>query len=126
MIPDGVLGQSLRFFFTEYFPMPLIFRGDASDGHCGDSLWVEDDPSEEVVIPLFLSGDVSLSGYKGGSLRIVGSEYYWELCVVNPSALPIYLVLCSGKPWISADGLLFPKLGEVESEVGVIGSCLHL
>src|SRR5258708_2742909 len=126
MVPNGVPRQPLRFFFAEYFPMPLIFRGDASDGRCRNSLWMEGDPSEEVVIPLFLSGDVSLSGYKGGSLRIVGSEYHWELCVVDPSAFPIYSWLCSGKPWISEDGLLFPKLGKVKSEIGMIGSRLHL
>src|SRR5216684_392222 len=106
--------------------MPLVFRGDASDGCRWDSLWVEDDPSEEVAIPLFSSGDVSLSGHKDGSFRIVGSEYYWGLRVVDPSALPIYFWLCSGKPWISEDGLLFPKLGKVKSEVGMVSSCLHL
>src|SRR5258707_9291422 len=106
--------------------MPLVFGGDASDGHCGDSLWMDGDSSNEVVILPSFSGNVSLSGYEGGSFRIVGSEYHWELCVVDPSTFPIYFWLCSGEPWVPKDGLLFAKLGKVESEVGMIGSCLHL
>src|SRR5216684_816200 len=112
MVPDGVFGQSLRFFFAEYFLMPLVFRGDASDGYCRDSLWMKDDPSEEVTVPLFLSGDVLLSGCEDSPFCVIGSEYYWELCVVNPSTLPVYLGLCSGKPRIPEDGFLFPKLGK--------------
>ena len=87
---------------------------------------MDNDPSEEVAIPLFLSRDISLSGYKGGPLRIVGSEYYWELCVIDPSSFPVYLGLCGGKPWISEDGFLLPEFSKVKSEIGVIGSRLHL
>src|SRR5258708_14489329 len=106
--------------------MSLVFRGNASYGCRRDSFRMEDDPSEEVMILLFLSRDVPLSRYKDGPFCIVGSEYYWELCVVDPSAFPIYLWLCSSKPWISEDGFLLSKLGKVESEIGMIGSHLYL
>src|SRR5216684_1291175 len=106
--------------------MPLVFGGDASNGYCRDSFWVEDDPSEEIVVFLFLLRDISLSGYKDSFLRIVGSEYYWELCVVDPSPLPIYFWLCGSKPWIPEDGFLFSEFREIESEVGTTGSCLNL
>src|SRR5712692_2453630 len=99
--------------------MPLVFRGDASDGCCRDSFWVEDDPSEEVVILFLLPRDIPLSGYKDGSFCIVSSEYYWELGVVDPSAFPVYFWLRGGKPWISEDGFLLAQFGKIESEIGV-------
>ena len=87
---------------------------------------MKDDSSEEVVVSPSFSRDISLSGYKDGFLRIVGSQYYWELGVIDPSSFPVYFWLCGGKPWVSKDGFLFSKFGEVESEVGVIGSRLNL
>ncbi len=106
--------------------MSLVLGGDPSDGCCRDPFWVEDDPSEEVVVSPFLSRGISLSGYKDSFLRIVGSQYHWELCVINPSSFPIYFWLCGSKPWIPEDNLLFSKFCEVESKVGMIGSCLNL
>ncbi len=72
MIPNGVSGQSLQRFFTEHFLVPLIFRGDPSNGRCGDYFGMEDDPSEEVIVRPSFPGHISLSGYKGGSLCVVG------------------------------------------------------
>ncbi len=106
--------------------MSLVFGGDASYGCCRDSFRMEDDSPKEVMVLFFLSRDVPLTGYKNGPLCVVGSKYYRELCVVDPSPLPIYLWLCGSKPWVPEDGFLLPKLGEVKSEVGMIGPCLYL
>src|SRR5260370_39300114 len=106
--------------------MPLVFRGNASYGRRRDSLWVEDDPPEEVVFRLFLSRDVLLPRCEDGSFCVIGSEDHWELCVVDPSAFPIYLWLCSSKPLISEDGLLLAKFGKIESKIGMVGRRLYL
>ena len=106
--------------------MSLVFGGDASYGYCRDSFRMEDDPSKEVVVLFFLSRDVPLTRYKNGSLCVMGSKYYRELCIIDPSPLPIYFWLCGSKPWVSEDGFLLPKLGKVKSEVSVIGSRLYL
>ena len=87
---------------------------------------MENNPSKEIVIPLFLSRDVLLSGCEDSPFCIVGSEYYWELCVVDPPAFPIYFGLCGSEPWVSEDGFLLSKLGKVESEIGVVGPRLYL
>src|SRR5713226_6525055 len=104
--------------------MSLVFGGDPSYGCCRDSFWVEDDPSKEVMILLLLSGDVSLTRHKNSSFCVRGSKYYRELRVIDPSPFPIYLWLCGSKPWVSEDGFLLPKLGEVKSKVGMICSRL--
>src|SRR5712692_6983322 len=106
--------------------MSLVFRGNASDRYCRDSFWMEDDPSEEVVILFLLPRNVPLSGYKDSSFRIVSSEYYWELGVVDPSALPIYFRLRGSKPRVSEDGFLLAKFGKIKPEVGVVTSRLYL
>src|SRR5258707_15305464 len=106
--------------------MSLVFGGDASYGCCRDSFRMEDDSSKEVVILLFLSRDVPLARYEDGSFCVIGSKYYWELRVVDPSSFPIYFWLRGSKPWVSEDGFLLSKLGKVKSEIGMIGSCLYL
>src|SRR5258708_38868490 len=126
MIPNGMSREPLRLFFTKHFLVSLVFGGDTSNGCCRNSFQVNDDPPKEVVIPFLFSRDVSLSGYEDGFFCIVSSQYYWELCVINPSLFPIYFGLCSSKPWIPEDSLLLPKFGKIESEVGMIGSCLNL
>src|SRR5258708_13004808 len=102
--------------------MPLVFGGNTSDGCCGDSFWVKDDPSNEVAVLFLLSRDVPLSRYEDSLFRIIGSEYYGELGVVDPSAFPVYLGLRSSEPWISEGGFLFPNFGKVEPEVCFITS----
>ena len=106
--------------------MPLIFGGNPSNGCRGDLFRVEDDPSEEVIACFFLSGEVPLSGHKNGLFCVVGSQYHWELCVVDPSSFPIYFWLCGSKPWVAEDCLLLSKFREVETKVGVASPCLNL
>src|SRR5258708_40052548 len=100
MIPDGVSRQPLRFVLTEYFLVSLVFRRDSSNGCRRDFFRVEDDPSKEVSACPLLSRDVPLSGYKDGPFCVVGTQYHWELCMVDPSSFPIYFWLCGSKPWI--------------------------
>src|SRR5258707_3092380 len=102
--------------------MSLVFGGDASYGCCRDSFRMEDDSSKEVMVFFLLSRDVPLTRYEDGSLCVMGSKYYRELCVIDPSSFPIYFGLCGSKPWVSEDGFLLPKLGKVKSEGGMIGS----
>src|SRR5258707_3953227 len=106
--------------------MSLVFGRDASYGCCRDSFRMDGDPSEEVMILFFLSRDILLTRDEDGSFCVVSSKYYRELCVVNPSSLPIYSWLCGGKPWVSEDGFLLSKFGKVKSEIGGIGSRLYL
>src|SRR5258708_36744323 len=106
--------------------MSLIFGGDASDGCCRDSLRMKDNPSKEVAILLWCSRNIPLLGYKDGPFCVVGSQYHWELRVIDPPSFPVYFWLCGSKPWISEDGLLFPKFCKVELKIGVIGSRLNL
>src|SRR5258708_7878278 len=101
MIPDGMLRQPLRLFFTEYLLVSLILGGDPSNRCCGDLFRMKDDSSEEIVAHPLLSRDIPLSGHKDGSLCIFGTQYYWELGVIDPSSFPVYFWLRGGKPWVS-------------------------
>src|SRR5258708_39593989 len=126
MVPNGVPRQPLGFCFAEFCFVPLVLGGDPSDGCCGNLFWMKDDPPNEVIVFPSLSRDVPLSGHKNGLFCVVGSQYHWELCVVDPSSFPIYFWLCGSKPWVAEDCLLLSKFCEVETKVGVIGSCLAL
>src|SRR5258708_4626074 len=105
--------------------MSSVFRGDPSNGWSRDSFQMKDNPPKEIVVFTLPSRDISLSGYEDGFLCIVGMQYHWELCVIDPSPFPVYFWLCGSKPWIPEDCLLFSKLRKVESKVGVIGSRLN-
>src|SRR5258708_7111872 len=106
--------------------MPLIFRRDASD-RCGrDSFRVEDNPSEEIIILSLFPRDVPLSRYKDGFFCILGSEYYWELRVIDPSTLPVYSWLRGSKPWVAENCFLLSKFSEIKSKVGMVVSRLYL
>ena len=106
--------------------MSLVFGGDSSNGSHGDCFRVEDDPSDEIVIYSSFSGDVSLLRYKDGPLCIIGTQYHWELGMVDPSSLPVYFRLGCSKPWIAEDCFLFPEFREIEPEVSVVGPGLNL
>src|SRR5258707_9613598 len=106
--------------------MSLIFGGDTSDGCCRDSFRMKDDSPKEIVALFLCSRDISLSRYKNSPFCIVGPQYHWELCVINPPSFPVYFWLCGSKPWISEDGFLFSEFCEIESKIGMIGPCLNL
>ena len=76
MIPDSVLGQSLRFFLAEHLFVPLVFGGDPSDRACGDCFRVKDNPSDEVIVHSSFSRDVSLSRYKDRSFCVISMQDY--------------------------------------------------
>jgi hypothetical protein len=60
------------------------------------------------------------------SVCVLGSEGYWQLCVVDPSLLPINLGLEGHEPWVSENGFVFSQVGEEESKCGVLCSHLYL
>src|SRR5258707_5739419 len=126
MMPNGVSREPLRLFFTKHLLVSLVFGGDPSNGRCRDSFRMKDDPPKEIVVFPFPSRDISLSGYENSFPCVIGTQYHWELCMINPSPFPIYFWLCSSKPWVSENCLLFSKLCKVESKVGMIGSHLNL
>ena len=87
---------------------------------------MEDDPSEEVVVRPPFSGNISLLGYEDGSFCVIGTQYDWELGMINLASFPIDLWLCHGKPWVTEDCFLFSKFCEVEPKIGVVGPHLNL
>ena len=95
--------------------MSLVLGWDPSNGRDRNLFGMKNDPSEEVLVRSLLSGYVPLSGYEDGFSCVIGTQYYWELSVVDPSSFPVYFGLHGSEPWISEDCFLFPEFGEVES-----------
>src|SRR5229473_6159266 len=126
MVPDSVSRQPLRLFFAKHLFVPLVLEGNPSNGGCRDRFWVEDNPSNEIVVWALLLRDVLLLVHKDCFLCIVGPQYHWELGMVDPSSLPVYFWLSCSEPWITEDCFLFSKFCEIESKVGVISPCLDL
>ncbi len=73
MVPDGVMGQPLRFFLTEYLLMSSVLRRDSLYWLGLDSLRMEDDSPDVVFTWPSCPRDVPLPRDKRSPHCIVGS-----------------------------------------------------